>query len=154
VQFYEVPGLGRLVDLPGYGYANVAKAERSAWDRMARDYLHGRSALAALVLVLDARRRLTSADETLLAFVEPLGLPRLVLLAKSDKLSRSEAIAAAGEVARRLAPAPAQAVLCFSSRRGTGVEETRDWLSRRLEACLRHLKKNPRQGDATGGETP
>jgi len=141
VNFFELGDAGRLVDLPGYGYARVPREERARWDRLVSGYLLERRSLAGVVLLMDARRPLTERDTDLLEWLQPVGVPRLALLTKSDKLSRNEGKAAL-ELTRRALP---EAVL-FSSASGEGVEAARA----RLEQWLREAGsaagiKDPRQ---------
>ena len=87
-----------LADLPGYGYAAVARAAKERWQDVMAQYLELRRSLHGVVLMVDARLGLTELDRQLLAFIAPRvgsGQVRLlVLLTKADKLSRREASAA------------------------------------------------------------
>ena len=82
-----------LVDLPGYGYAAVPKADKARWQRVMANYLVSRSNLTGVVMLCDPRHGLTELDEALLEIIRPRveeGLKFLVLLTKADKLTRSE----------------------------------------------------------------
>ncbi|MDI4635035.1 YihA family ribosome biogenesis GTP-binding protein [Pelomonas sp. V22] len=87
-----------FADLPGYGYAAVAKAAKLRWQKVMADYLDVRRSLSGVVLMVDSRLGLTDLDKQLLQFVQrrvASGEVRLlVLLTKSDKLNRKEADAA------------------------------------------------------------
>ena len=82
-------------DLPGYGYAAVARGAKLRWQEVMADYLRSRHALAGIVMMVDSRHGFTPLDLQLLEFVAPrvtIGeVKLLVLLTKSDKLNRSEA---------------------------------------------------------------
>ncbi len=83
-----------LADLPGYGYAAVPREAKLRWQRVMGNYLITRPNLVGIVLLIDPRLGLTELDETLLEVVRPRvqeGLKFLVLLTKSDKLTRAEA---------------------------------------------------------------
>jgi GTP-binding protein len=129
---------GYLVDLPGYGYARVPHAERARWDELVGGYVAGRSVLVGVVVVMDARRPLMAADESLIDYAGRAGRSLHLLLTKSDQLNRSErrqALAVAQQRAERLgAGATAQ---LFSSLRREGVDELRTtlahWLRRRRD---------------------
>ncbi len=127
INFYELSGGARLADLPGYGYARVAKALRNDWARLIEGYLAARPTLAAVVLVMDARHPLTTLDRQLLDWLH--GQRLLVLLSKADKLSRTEQARVLAAVERALAEraSPSRAAL-FSSVSGQGVEDCRDLL--------------------------
>jgi len=126
INFFELGDRGRLVDLPGYGFARAPRAMRAEWDRLVGGYLAGRRALAGVVVLMDARRPFTPQDEHLLAWLRPAGRRLLVLLAKSDKLSRRERAWVLEDSRARLAASdPGAEVRLFSARTGEGVEEAR-----------------------------
>jgi GTP-binding protein len=87
-----------FADLPGYGYAAVAKAAKLRWQKVMADYLAVRRSLSGVVLMVDSRLGLTDLDKQLLEFVEPRvrsgEVKLLVLLTKADKLNRKDADAA------------------------------------------------------------
>src|SRR3981081_1014950 len=88
INFYDRGGAALLVDLPGYGYARVPRPLRAQWESLVGAYLRARSALVAVVVVMDARHPLTPLD---LQLIEWLGGVRLrLLLSKADKLTRTE----------------------------------------------------------------
>jgi GTP-binding protein len=136
INFFDLGGRGRLVDLPGYGYARVPQAVRAQWDRLVGGYLESRASLAGVVVLMDARRPFTAHDEHLLAWLRPVGRRLLVLLAKCDKLSRSEREAALRSARERLASRdPDAQALLFSSRSGEGVAAARALLDEWLRAA-------------------
>jgi GTP-binding protein len=133
INFFDLGGGGRLVDLPGYGYARAPQAMRAQWDQLVGGYLESRDALAGVVLLMDARRPFTPQDEHLLEWLRPGGRRLLVLLSKCDKLSRREQHPALRGARARLASTdPGAQALLFSSHSGEGVEAARalldDWL--------------------------
>lgn len=97
-----------FADLPGYGYAAVARDAKLRWQRVMAQYLELRRSLAGVVLMVDSRLGFTELDQTLLAFVAPRvgngSVKLLVLLTKSDKLNRREAQAALAKAEAALAP--------------------------------------------------
>ncbi|HEY4749373.1 MAG TPA: ribosome biogenesis GTP-binding protein YihA/YsxC [Steroidobacteraceae bacterium] len=130
LNFFELMPSKRLVDLPGYGYANVSAAERSGWLPMI-EALRTRASLRGLFVIVDARRGFTTGDEGLLEWAQPQ-LRVHVLLSKADKLNRSEAAAVLRSAAAELAGrATAQ---LFSATKGSGVSEAQDTLA----AWLKH----------------
>ena len=76
-----------LVDLPGYGYAKVSKAERVAWRQLVEGYLEARPALRATALLEDIRRDPPDDEQLLLAWLDERRIPALVALTKADKLA-------------------------------------------------------------------
>jgi GTP-binding protein len=151
INFFQLGTAGRLADLPGYGYASVPQALRATWDALVGGYLADRKALAGVVLLMDARHPLTKLDRNFLEWLRPVAVPRLVLLSKSDKLSRAEGLKtlAATRAALDAAALSSQVVL-FSSSSGAGVEEVRGileaWL-RGVPAAETGNKKPPEKGN-------
>ena len=131
-----------FADLPGYGYAAVARESKQRWQQVMADYLAQREALAGIVLMVDSRLGFTDLDQQLLEFVAPRvgsGQVRLlVLLTKCDKLNRRErqaALARAQAVLGELATDEADiGVALFSALSGEGVADAalalRGWISR------------------------
>jgi len=117
-------------DLPGYGYAAVARAAKLRWQQVMADYLRNRHALAGVVMMVDSRHGFTPLDQQLLEFVAPrVGMGEvklLVLLTKVDKLSRNEAarsLAQAQKVLSQVATDDSEvAITLFSAltRQGLG----------------------------------
>ncbi|CAN5374318.1 hypothetical protein BH09PSE5_BH09PSE5_41600 [soil metagenome] len=118
-----------FADLPGYGYAAVARDAKLRWQRVMAQYLELRRSLTGVVLMVDSRLGFTELDRTLLAFVAPRianGAVRLlVLLTKSDKLNRreaTEALASAQAVLSKLTTPEADvSIALFSALKKKGV---------------------------------
>jgi GTP-binding protein len=134
LNFFEVEGGGRLVDLPGYGYAKAGRGAQSAWQRSVNDYLSHREALAAVVLVMDIRHPLQPFDLELLEWAHPSALPLLILLNKADKLKRGTQAKARTLVKKAVADHPLTRVQVFSATTGQGLPE----LIKTLEGWLTH----------------
>ena len=154
INFFDLGGAGWLVDLPGYGYAKVPQDLRAGWEELVGGYLAGRGSLAGVVALVDARHPLTAHDRRLLEWLRPRALPCLVLLTKSDKLSRAERLRVLERVRHDLAEAAIEAqAMLFSSSSRDGVEEARAL----LESWLRDAgpgarnKRPPAKGKSTGG---
>ncbi|HEV3181759.1 MAG TPA: ribosome biogenesis GTP-binding protein YihA/YsxC [Steroidobacteraceae bacterium] len=125
LNYFALAPAKRLVDLPGYGYASVAAAERGAWLSLLES-LRTRSSLRGLFVIVDSRRGLTEGDEGLIEWAQ--GAHRLhVLLSKADKLSRGEAAAVLRATSARFAGRGT--VQLFSALRGIGVHEAQDTLA-------------------------
>ena len=122
INFFNVDGGGRLVDLPGYGYAKAAKAERAQWSRAIDEYLTRRERLAAVVLIMDARHPLQPFDVQMLDWAAETGTPLLALLNKSDKLKQGARIAVQRAVARQLADLGIGEAILFSAASGLGAK--------------------------------
>ncbi len=120
-----------FADLPGYGYAAVARGAKLRWQKVMADYLDVRRSLVGVVLMVDSRLGFTDLDQQLMSFVAPRvgngAVKLLVLLTKSDKLNRAEAAAALvgaqallGEIATDEADV---AVSLFSALKKSGVDD-------------------------------
>lgn len=126
LNFYRVNRGWWFVDLPGYGYAQVGRRQHHAWERELGGYLSQRSALRAVVLLLDLRRGVTDLDEEMIDFLEAHAVPWLPVATKADKLGsnpRREAVRqlqATLAARARLAVAPPLAV---SALTGAGIPE-------------------------------
>lgn len=155
-QHINLFGLGKqkvddavLADLPGYGYAAVPKEAKLRWQRVMGNYLMTRETLRGVVLMCDPRHGLTELDEILLDVIRPRvaeGLKFLVLLTKSDKLTRSEG-------AKALSIARLQSgggeVKLFSALKKQGVGEAAEliWRWAHPEVPEAALKETPVQPD-------
>ena len=122
------------MDLPGYGYAKVPEALRKHWQDVLAAYLSLRFSLHGLVLVMDARHPLTPLDRQMLDWFGPTGKPIHILLTKSDKLSRQDAMKTLNAVRSELQKTWSNcSVQLFSSLKKQGVEEAEAiigaWLS-------------------------
>lgn len=115
--------LGYLVDLPGYGFASVARDEQEEWDKVLGGYLTQRSSLAGIVLLLDIRRGLTRQDQLLVDWIAPTGKPLLVLLTKADKLAYGQRQNAVFAIKRELKQIGDLQTIAFSATDRIGIEE-------------------------------
>lgn len=128
--------LGYLVDLPGYGYAEVGGSAKAHWGMLLSEYVQTRPQLAGLILMMDARRPFTDLDSQMVEWYLPMCRPLHVLLTKADKLSRSEAAQALALTRRTLAAYQEQltapvvlSTQLFSSLKRVGLEEATDKIS-------------------------
>ena len=127
----------RLADLPGYGYAAVARGGKLRWQEVMAEYLQYRRNLGGVVMMVDSRQGFTELDERLLALIAPRvqtgELRLLVLLTKADKLNRRDAqtaLVAAQELLGEVATEAADiGLLLFSalSKQGLGDAAAQLW---------------------------
>jgi GTP-binding protein len=124
INLFRLRNGAALVDLPGYGYADVPEPVRRQWTQLLEHYLSRRQALVGLVLIMDARRPLGDLDRQMINWFGPTGKPIHCLLTKADKLSRQEQNKilkwVRDEVADAGSPITAQ---LFSSLKRTGIED-------------------------------
>ncbi len=133
LNFFDVPGTsGRLVDLPGYGYAQAGKSDQAAWQQTVNDYLNERDALAGVILVMDIRHPLQPFDIELIEWADPSELPLHILLNKADKLKRGAQGKVLQQVRNSVQGAALTSVQLFSAVSGQGLPELvarlTDWL--------------------------
>jgi GTP-binding protein len=113
-----------LVDLPGYGYAKVPPDVQQHWEHLLSQYLQTRKTLCGLVIIMDARHPLTDLDKQMLEWFATTGKPMHILLTKSDKLSRQQAMQALRDVKLFLSGHfPHCSVQLFSSLKKSGLDE-------------------------------
>lgn len=120
LNFFEVRGGGRLVDLPGYGYAKATKNAQAKWQQSVNSYLSYRDCLAGVVLVMDIRHPFQPFDQELMNWSAASQLPLHILLNKADKLKSGARSQALLQAQKRLANADTVTVQCYSALTGLG----------------------------------
>ena len=129
INFFQIDGDRRLVDLPGYGYARVPLPIKQGWLRLMEAYFHHRHCLRGVLIVMDCRHPLTDYDRQMLHWCAQAGLPVHVLLTKADKLSRGAAMASLLQVRNQISDFYeeniAATVQLFSALKRSGVDESR-----------------------------
>ena len=121
-----------LVDMPGYGYAKVSKAQVKGWTRLIRDYLRGRRELKRVFLLIDARHGLKDNDRETMTLMDEAAISYQAVLTKSDKPKAAELAKIIEQVAAELAKHPAAypEVIVTSARTGAGIPELRAAIAR------------------------
>ena len=131
INFFRVNDRFILSDLPGYGYARISKERKADWRPLIEGYLRNTPTLAGVVQLLDIRREPSDDDVSMLDYLAELGLPTVVALTKTDKLSRSAADERTQEIMNALSLSREQTIP-FSATTGLG----RDELAEALESLL------------------
>ena len=132
INFFELTNGHFMVDLPGYGYAQVPEAIRTHWVKLLGDYLQTRRQLIGLVLIMDARHPLKPLDIQMLDFFALTEKPVHILLSKADKLSKNEQIKTLASGHKQLKPfteRQAISVQLFSSLKKQGIDEVEETVS-------------------------
>ena len=123
INYFKIDGAFYLVDLPGYGYAKVSKAERDRWGKLMEDYFARPDLLTLGVMIVDSRHKPTADDCTMARWFRDTGSPLIVVANKLDKLKKSE-IEPNLQLVRETLELDEDAVLIpFSAEKGTGREE-------------------------------
>jgi GTP-binding protein len=122
INFFRVNDDFVLVDLPGYGYAQVSKEARAAWKPLIESYLRDSRRLRGIVQLLDARHTPTRDDLQMLEFLAHIGVPTIVVATKTDKLPRARVAERIRELATAAGVGEEQ-VIPFSAVTGAGRAE-------------------------------
>jgi GTP-binding protein len=122
VNFFKVNDTFVLVDLPGYGYARVSKEKRAEWRPLIEGYLRTSPTLRGIVQLLDARHEPTGDDRGMLDFLAELGVPTIVTVTKTDKLTAKERARRVADLSAALG-LDADQVIAFSAVTGEGRDE-------------------------------
>lgn len=130
INFYQINGAFRLVDLPGYGYARASKKDRADWARFINDYLAERENLVEVWLLVDLRHEPSKLDQEMYAWILDGGFSGTVIATKADKLSHNKRDQGIRLIRQGLAMYGEALLLPFSAEKGIGRD--------RLEEVLFH----------------
>ena len=142
INFFEVNGNFRIVDLPGYGYAKVSRSMSREWGAMMERYLENRPNLLKVVQLVDIRHEPTAQDVQMYEYLKYHGLDGIVAATKSDKISRNAMVKNLAVIRRTLGMKPEDIIVPVSSLKKTGCEE----LLGRLEELLGGQERIPVSG--------
>lgn len=131
VNFYNVDG-ERFVDLPGYGYAKIPKAEKQRFAELMEGYFQSGRDIRLVVQLIDVRHKPTADDMAMISFLKQFEIPFAVVLTKSDKLKKKEYASQKELIINELGN-PDYPVIPFSSVTGEGVEEIKCVIEKALE---------------------
>ena len=143
INFFELENGNFMVDLPGYGYAQVPEAIRAHWVKLLGDYLQQRRQLIGLILIMDSRHPLKALDIQMLDFFHITGRPVHILLSKADKLSKNDQIKTLAAVKKSLKPYTDRqkiSVQLFSSLKKQGIEEVNRIVGEWFEAHVQETE--------------
>lgn len=128
INYFLLDGRLYLVDLPGYGYARVSKAEKARWGRLIEGWFADTSLLSLGVSIVDARHRPTADDCTMVQWFKASGKPFLVVANKVDKVKKSQLADNLALIRDTLALGEQTPVLPFSAQKGEGRQALLDRL--------------------------
>ena len=123
INYFRIDDAFYLVDLPGYGYAQVSKGERDRWGKLMEDYFARPELLTLGVMIVDARHKPTADDRTMARWFRDTGRPLVVAANKLDKLKKSEVVPNLQLIRDTLELGEGDPVIPFSAEKGTGREE-------------------------------
>lgn len=90
INFYDIDGLFRFVDLPGYGFAKVSKAQKATWGKTIETYLVNRETLMEVIQLVDIRHKPSQEDKEMYAWIKNMGFSGIVIATKADKMTRNQ----------------------------------------------------------------
>jgi GTP-binding protein len=120
INFYRLKRAFLLVDLPGFGYARVPKAESRKWKQLVNQYFESRPAIALVIQLVDSRLDPMPLDLRFAEWLDNLGIPRLIVATKSDKLSGNERAVQQSTISEAFGGEP---VILSSAVTGAGSKE-------------------------------
>lgn len=132
VNYFDVDGKCYFVDLPGYGYAAVSKAERDRWGALMEAFFSESGLITLGVHIVDARHKPTGDDVTMSEWFKSSGMPFVVVANKCDKLSKSAVEPNIALIREKLALPDETKIIAFSAEKGTGRGE----LLSEITACI------------------
>lgn len=110
-----------LVDLPGYGYAEVPRGMKASWQPLIEHYLTGRKTIGAVLLLIDIRRGVEAEELDFIPWLVNAGIDAIPVLTKSDKLAKNRRLPVQGEVKRALSLS--RLPLAVSAQTGDNIDE-------------------------------
>lgn len=132
INFFATGG-ARFVDLPGYGYARVAKSEKGRWAELIEGYFNQDRNFALVVSLVDIRHEAQQLDLNMINFLMEAGLPFAVVLTKADKLSRNQQNKQVSVLRRQLALPEDVPMLVTSSEKREGFDVLRKLITQACE---------------------
>ena len=134
INFYIINDAFRIVDLPGYGYAKVAKSVSAGWGEMMERYLQNRENLVKVVQLVDIRHAPSKQDVEMYEYLRHYGLDGLVVATKADKISRNQMAKQMKLIKQTLGLSSEDVVIPVSALKKTGYQELLDEMEKILEA--------------------
>ncbi|SDH76679.1 ribosome biogenesis GTP-binding protein YihA/YsxC [Alteribacillus bidgolensis] len=123
LNFYNINDDLIFVDVPGYGYAKVSKAERASWGKMIETYLSEREELCGIVQIVDIRHKPSAEDIQMYEYLKYFELPVIVIATKADKVSKNKRPKHLKQVKETLQMEKEDKIILFSSETGQGKDE-------------------------------
>lgn len=134
INFYSCGNKAKIVDLPGYGYAKVAKSEKTRWANMMEQYFNSGRDIKLVVQLVDMRHPATADDIMMMEFLEHAGIDYIVVMTKSDKLNKGEYKSRVENSRQELSFVDPENIIPFSSQTGENVDKIKAIIESRLEA--------------------
>lgn len=133
LNYYNIDDKFYLVDLPGYGFANVPKKVKEDWAELIDDYLHYRENLLGIVQIIDARHKPTKDDKMMVEWLKASGLSFLIAATKVDKISNNKRAKQKKVIYKELQLDKNDNFIFFSAETGEGIYAVYNYLEDLLE---------------------
>ncbi|MFQ5572058.1 MAG: ribosome biogenesis GTP-binding protein YihA/YsxC [Rhodothermales bacterium] len=145
--FYLVNRRFYLVDLPGYGYARIARRQRNRWGRFIGRYLNERAPLRVVFHLIDSRHPPTARDRDVIAEMRGSPVPYIIVLTKTDKLSGNQRVRSRAEVEKVLRTAAMEVpIILTSAKDKRGREELLEWIDQLVDNAEQEVPGDPPAG--------
>ena len=125
INFYRLQEF-RMVDLPGYGYAKVSKAEKARWASLVEGYLSAKRNIKLIVQIIDIRHKPTKDDYDMISFLYNANAPFVIVLTKKDKLKKTAYEKRIDEVVDELQDYEGVELIPFSAVTGEGLDDIKE----------------------------
>ena len=122
INYFKIDEKGYFIDLPGYGYAKVSKAERARWGKLMEQFFQERDLISLGVMIVDSRHKPTADDVVMAQWFKAAACPMVVVANKCDKLKKSEIAPNLAQIRETLELPEAVPVILFSAEKGEGKE--------------------------------
>jgi len=123
INFYEINGEFRIVDLPGYGYAKLSKSITETWGDMVDVYMENRTGLVEVIQLVDIRHDPSKQDVQMYNYLKHFGMDGVVVATKADKISKNQLGEKTDAIRRTLGMHPEDTVIPISALKKTGQEK-------------------------------
>ena len=131
INFYKGDGV-RFVDLPGYGYAKVARDEKKRWGELMEDYFRTGRDIRLVVQLTDMRHPVTADDISMMEFMKYNEIPFVVVMTKSDKLNKTQYKERLSAIEEELKDFGSVVKIPFSALNGEGVQALKEEIEKYL----------------------
>ena len=125
INFYRLQEF-RMVDLPGYGYAKVSKAEKARWASLVEGYLSAQRNIKLIIQIIDIRHKPTKDDYDMISFLYNANAPFVIVLTKKDKLKKTAYEKRIDEVVDELQDYEGVELIPFSAVTGEGLDDIKE----------------------------
>lgn len=129
INFYDVDGY-KFVDLPGYGYAKISKAERDRFGELMEGYFQSGRNIKLVVQLVDMRHKPSADDYGMIEFMLQMDIPFIVVATKCDKLKVKEFKRRSEELIEELNMVDSDLIIPFSSQNGTGLDKVKSLIEK------------------------